>query len=188
MTAVAAPFGFQPVFHPTGFDRGILRTIASGYGTAIYKGSPVILDTNGTIVIGTAAADLLGIFAGVEYTDPSGKPNWSPYWPAGQTVFAGTSPKAYVWEDPATVFAVQANGPIAQSAIGSQADVVNPGAGSALTGLSSAALGAAVAGGAQAQFRIYGFQLTEDNAPGDAFTVVQVQLARSQFIANKVAV
>lgn len=189
MTAVAAPFGFRPVFHPTGLDRGILRTIASAYGTAIYKGGPVILNTNGTIVVGTAAADILGIFNGVEYVDSTGKPNYSTFWPAGQTLFTGTEAKAYVWEDPATVFEVQANGPMPATSVGDQADVVNPGAGNALTGLSTAALSTTLAGaGAQAQFRIYGLSRYEDNAWGDAFTIVQVQMARQQFVSNKVAV
>jgi hypothetical protein len=188
MTAVAAPFGFRPVYHPTGLDRGILRTIASGYGTALYKGMPVTLNTNGTIVAGAAAADILGIFNGVEFIDATGKPNFQNFWPAGQTVQSGTPVNAYVWEDPATVFEVQANGPIVQADVGTQADVVNVGAGNAMTGLSTAALGAVVAAGAQGQFRIMGFALNQDNAIGDAFTIVQVQIARSQFVANKVAI
>lgn len=189
MTAVSAPFGFTPVYHPTGLDRGIRRTIASGYGTAIYKGMLALLNTNGTVVAGTAAADYLGIFAGVEYVDSTGKPNYSPFWPAGQTTFSGTNPNAYIWEDDRTVFEVQANGPVAQAAIGDQTDVVNVGAGSALTGQSTSGVSSTLAGvGVQGQFRITGFRLSEDNSPGDAFTVVQVQMARQQFVANKTAI
>lgn len=189
MTATAAPFGFKPVYHPTGLDRGTKRTIASGYGTALYKGMPVTLATDGTVVAGAAAADIKGIFAGVEYVDPQGKPNYSPFWPAGQTVLSGTIPTAYVWEDPGTVFEVQANGSIAQAAIGDQTDVVNVGAGSAQTGQSTAGVSSALAGaGVQGQFRITAFGGQLDNVAGDAFTIVQVQIARDQFIANKVAV
>lgn len=188
MTATAAPFGFRPVFHPTGLDRGIKRTIAAAYGTNIFKGAPVILNTNGTIVIGTAAADILGIFNGVEYVDATGKPNYSPYWPAGQTLQAGSSPNAYVWEDPATVFEVQSTGSVAATAVGDQADVVNPGAGNTLTGNSTAALGALVGAAAQGQFRVYGLGGGLDNTWGDLFTIVQVQMARQQFVANKVAI
>lgn len=191
MTAVSAPFGFTPVYHPTGLDRGIRRTIASGYGTAIYKGAMVTMNTNGTITLAAAAADFLGVFAGVEYVDPSGKPNYSPYWPAGQTTFNGglSNPNAYVWEDALTVFEVQANGPVPQAAIYDQADVVNVGAGNVLIGLSTSGLNSTLVGvGVQGQWRIVGFRLSADNAPGDAFTVVQVQMARQQTIANKVAV
>lgn len=184
-----APFGFRPAFHPSGLDRAMKYAIAAAYGTAIYKGSPVILNTNGTVVIGTAAADLLGIFAGVQYVDATGKPCYSNYWPAGQTLLTGTVPEAWVYTDPDIVYEVQADGSIPQTAIGDQADVTNVGSGSTSTGLSTATLSSTLAGaGVQAQFRIVGFGQQLDNAPGDAYTVVQVQLARSQYVANKVAI
>ena len=186
MSATSAPFGFRPAYQPTGLDRAKKYTIASAYGTAIYKGMPVILNTNGTIVAGTAAADLLGIFAGVEYTDAQGKPNYSNFWPAAQV---GTNIVAWVYDDPSNVYEVQADGSIAQAGVGDQADVSNVGTGSSTTGLSTATLSSTLAGaGVQAQFRIVGFGQQLDNAPGDAFTIVQVQIARQQYISNKVAV
>jgi hypothetical protein len=186
MSASSSPFGFIPADHPTGHARAYPYTIASAYGTALYKYNPVILNTNGTITAGTTAADLLGIFAGVEYTDSTGKPTWSNYWPASTTA---TNITAYVWADPEIVYNVQANGSIAQTAIGDQADVVNPTTGSTSTGLGSSALNSTLAGaGSQGQFRIIGFNGDPGNAVGDAYTVVQVQLARSQFVANKVAI
>jgi hypothetical protein len=188
MTNVATPFGFRPVFHPTGFDRGILRYVAPAYGTTLYKGQPVALNTNGTIIAATAASDILGILAGIEFIDATGKPNYQNFWPAGQTCAVGTQPRAYVWEDPATVFEVQSVGPVPITAIGDQADAANIGTGNASMGISAAALAAPVGAGTQGQFRIYGFGLYEDNAPGDLFTIVQVQIARHQFVANKVAV
>lgn len=189
MSATSAPFGFRPSYNPIGLERAKLYTIASAYGTAIYKGMPVILNTNGTIVAGTAAADLLGVFAGVEFIDGNGKPTYSNHWPAAQAVLSGTTPKAWVYDDPNEVYEVQADGSIAQAAIGDQADVTNVGTGSAATGLSTATLSSTLAGaGVQAQFRIVGFAQYLDNTPGDAFTIVQVQIARHQYISNKVAV
>jgi hypothetical protein len=189
MGAVSAPFGFRPAYNPIGLERAKKYTIAGGYGSVIYKGMPVTLNANGTITQGAAAADLLGVFAGVEFIDGGGKPTLSNYWPAGQAIFAGSSPVAWVYDDPNEVYEVQADGSIAQTAIGDQADVSNVTAGSTSTGLSAATLSATLAGaGVQAQFRIVGFGQALDNTPGDAFTVVQVQLARSQFVANKVAV
>lgn len=189
MSAISAPFGFRPVYGLNGQARSRQYTIAGGYGTAIYKGMPVILNTNGTIVAGTAAADILGIFEGVEYVDVQGKPTYSPFWPAAQAVMPGTSPRAYVWDDPETVFEVQASGSIPQTAIGDQADVANVGNGSNVTGQSQAQLSATLAGaGAQAQFRIEAISTYPDNIAGDPFTIVQVQIARHQYIANKVAV
>jgi hypothetical protein len=187
MSAVNAPFGFRPTYQPIGLDRAKRYSIANAYNTAMYKGQPVILNTNGTITVGAAAADLLGIFAGCEYTDTAtGRRNVSPYWPASQ---ASTDAIAYVYDDPSDVFEVQADGAIPQTAIGDQADVTNVSNGSTLTGLSQSTLASSLAGaGVQAQFRIVGFGLAVDNAVGDAFTVVQVQIARHQFIANKVAI
>lgn len=184
MSAASAPFGFRPAYHPKGLDRARKYTVASTYGTAIYKGQPCILNTNGTIVVGTAAADLMGIFVGVEFTDSTGKPNYSTFWPAGQVA---TNITAWVYDDPDIVYEVQADGSVAQTAVGDQADVTN--VANNANGLSTCTLASTLAGaGVQAQFRIVGFSLAQDNLPGDAFTVVQVQLARSQFVANKVAI
>jgi hypothetical protein len=189
MSATSTPFGFRPVYHPTGLDRGKKYTIASAYGTAIYKGQPCILNTNGTVTVGTAAADLLGIFMGVEYIDATGKPWVSTYWPASTAVLSGTVPTAWVSDDPDVVYEVQSDGSIAQTAIGDQADVSNVGNFNSGTFTSTCTLSATLAGaGVQAQFRIVGFGQQVDNLPGDAFTIVQVKLARSQFIANKVAI
>lgn len=189
MSATLAGFGFRPVYHPTGLDRADAYTIAAAYATPIYKGSPCTLNTNGTVVIGAVAADILGIFNGVEYVDGNGKPTYSNYWPGA--VSGATAITAYVWTDPQIVYEVQADGSIAQTAVGDQADPTTAAiaTGSTSTGLSAATLSATLAGvGVQAQWRIVGFGLAPDNAPGDAYTVVRVQLARSQFVANKVAI
>lgn len=193
MPATSAPFGFRPAYNPIGLERAKKYAVAAAYGTQMQKGQPCILNTNGTVTVGAAAADLLGILAGFEWTDATGKPTFSTYWPAGQTVLAGTVPIAWVYDDPNEVFEVQSDGSIAQTAIGDQADVSNVGntTGVASGGniLSAATLSATLAGAAaQAQFRIIGFGQGLDNLPGDAFTVVQVQIARHQFISNKVAI
>lgn len=193
MSATNAPFGFRPAYFPTGRERAKKYAVASAYGTQMQKGQPCILNTNGTVTVGTAAADLLGILAGFEYTDANGKPWVSTYWPAGQTVLSGTTPIAWVYDDPGIVYEVQADGSIAQTAIGDQADVSNVSATAGVPSsgnvMSACTLSATLAGvGVQAQFRIVGFGQQVDNTPGDAFTIVQVQLARSQFVSNKVAV
>lgn len=190
MSATSAPFGLRPAYSQDG-DAGNPRlyTIAGGYGTAIYKGMPVLPNTNGTVVAGTAAADWLGMFAGCEFIDATGKPNVSNFWPASQTILTNTVPKAWVKDDPNQVYEIQADGSIAQTALFDQADFTNVGTGSSLTGLSTATLNSTLAGaGVQGQMRIIGFSLAQDNAVGDAFTVVQVTNARHSFFANKVAI
>jgi hypothetical protein len=189
MSAVSAPFGFRPAYHPTGLDRARRYTIAGSYGTVMYKGSMVTLNTNGTVTAAAAAADFLGILAGVEFVDANGKPNLQPYWPASQAILAGTTAYAWVWDDPLMVFEAQANGAVAQTAVGDQTDVVNVSSGSAQTGLSTSGLNSSLAGAAsQGQWAIRGFSLDPNNAVGDAFTIVQVTMARSINLANKVAV
>ena len=188
MSATSAPFGFRPAYNTIGLERAKRYAIASGYGTALYKGQPVTVNTNGTIVTAAGAADLKGILAGVEFVDANGKPNLQPNWPAGQTIPAGGFAYAWVWDDPTIVYEVQATGSIAQAGVGDQADAANISSGSAQTGLSQCGLGSLVGAGNQGQFRVVGFGLAPDNAPGDAYTVVQVQIARDQYVANKTAV
>lgn len=186
MTAAASPFGFVAMRHPSGMARAEAFTIAAAYATAIFKGMPVILNTDGTINAGTAAADLLGVFAGVEYIDATGKPVVANNWPAGG-VTGATNIRAWVYDDPNIEYLVQADGSIPQSAVGAQTDVTN--IGNAANGMSQATVASAVAAaGAQGQFRITGFDLGLDNAPGDAFTKVVVKIARHQYVANKVGI
>lgn len=188
MSATAAPFGLRPIYHQTGYDRATRRHIAGGYATAMFKGQPVAMNTAGQIIAATGAADFKGVLAGVEFIDASGKPNYQPNWPAGQTIAAGTTAWAWVWEDPDTIFEVQGSGPIPLSALGDQADLVNIGAGNAGQGVSTAALGAPVGAGNQGMFRIFGVSLFQDNDWGDPFTLVHVKIARDHFIANKTAI
>lgn len=184
MSATSAPFGLRPVYHPTGLVRAKKYTIASAYGTAIYKNQPVILNTNGTITAGTAAADLVGVFAGCEYTDSTGKRNVSPNWIASTTA---TDIVAWVYDDPDIIFEIQADGSVAQNAIGDAGDLTNASSGSTTTGLSACTFGASTLSGpgASAQLRIVGFGQQVDNAPGDAYTIVQVTINEHSYAAAK---
>lgn len=188
MSATAAPQGLVPVYHPTGIERPQQFQIASGYATSIFKNDPVILAiATGTITVGTAAAALLGVFIGVEYVDLTGKPTYSNFWPASQGTFSGSLINAFVLTDPDTVYEIQAQGPMAQTVLGKEFDIVI-GSGNTSTGLSSTALSVtAAATGAQKQFRVVDFGKAADNAAGDAFTVVRVTLAQSQLRALTVS-
>lgn len=185
MSAVSAPFGFRPAYNPSGVIRPRKYTIASGYSTAIYSGGTVMLEgTGGTITAGGTTGDLLGIFMGCEYTDSTGKPVVSPYWPASTVA---TNIVAWVVDDYTTVFEVQNVGSVTQANIGEEANT-SAASGSTSTGLSTTTL-AAPNGTTQSQWRIIGFGNQVDNLPGDAFTIVQVTLAQSQIaFGNKVGV
>jgi hypothetical protein len=137
MSATNAPFGLRPAFHPSGLDRAqaLAGGIASGYGSDILKGQPVRYVTGGTIEPAAAGQSFAGAFAGVEFTDTTGRRRVSNYWPAS-TAYQTGSCVAYFYNDPLIVYEIQADGSLAQTAIGDQADLSNTTAGSNVTGLS----------------------------------------------------
>lgn len=140
MPNVNAPRGLVPLRHNGG---GLVRTnryeIASGLASNIFRGDPVIpVNTTNRINVATAGARLQGVFHGAEWTDPDGTPRWSPFWPTGQTVKAGTTAYAHVYDDPNIVFEIQTNGTGAAADAGACADVTMATAGSTITGQSGA--------------------------------------------------
>lgn len=184
MSATSAPYGFVPLNHPTGEARAVPYTIASGYATDIYKYQPVKLVTAGSIQAAAAGDALLGVFAGCEYVDANGVPHVSNTWPASTTA---TKIVAYVWDDPLTRFSAQADGSVATTAIGDQADESNATANG--NGMSQATLSATLKGaGVQGQFRIMAFEGSVDNVAGDSFTKVVVQIAKHQLLSPAVAI
>ena len=117
MSSTSAPFGFRASYHNSGQMRPKAYVIASTYAANIFSGDPVKLTDNGVIQLGTSdgtrtgttdGISLLGIFAGCQYLDSSGKPTISPYWPSGAT---GTEITAWVYDDPETLFDVQYTNP-----------------------------------------------------------------------------
>ena len=189
MSATSAPFGFRPAYHPTGLDRAtvLANGIASAYNTGILKGQPVALDTNGNIIIATAGSAFIGVFADVEYTDPSGRRQINNQWPANTAYQAGSC-LAYFYQEQTIVYEVQSNATLAQTSIGDQANMASATAGSTTTGLSQAMLGTVVGASSQGDFRIIDIAPYIDNEWGDSFVIVRVQISRHQYTANIVAI
>ena len=114
MANTNAPFGFREYYGGSGGSATFSQTkrlIASGNGTAIYRGdpvNPVVGPATGYItqgVPGTVRID--GIFAGCEYLSvAAGKKVWSNYWPGSGATGDVT---AYVIDDPNAQFQVQGN-------------------------------------------------------------------------------
>jgi hypothetical protein len=193
MSTNNAPFGMRPVRHLNGKfvppPRAIPGGIASGYDTSIYFQGPVLLNTSGQLEVATTTNDFYGVFAGCQYVSSStGLLTPSMYWPANTAYVAGTL-VAYVWEDPNIIYEIQANGSIASTAVGNQADFSSAiAAGSTTTGLSSATISSSLeTAGQQGQLSIRGLGTEITNTWGDAYTIVEVQIAQSQFVANKVS-
>ena len=209
MSATNAPFGLRPAFHPSGLDRAqaLANGIISGLAVNILKGQPVVYATvatvgstgatNGTIIPagtpGNSAASsgyqVIGAFAGVEFTDTTGRRRVSNYWPAS-TAFQTGSCVAYFYNDQNIVYEIQADGTLAQTAIGGEYNFSAITAGSTTTGLSQAtlAIASAQANAAQGQMRVVDLAPYPDNAWGDAYTIVRVTMSYSQFVAATTAV
>jgi len=187
MSATNAPFGLRPAFHPSGLDRAqaLAGGIPSAYSSDILKGQAVLyVAGSGVIEPVNATGDALsGAFAGVEWTDTTGRRRVSNYWPAN-TAYQTGSCVAYFYNDPNIVYEIQADGSVAQTSIGLDANLSNFAAGSNVTGLSQATMAATpLSTGTQGQLQILDLAPYVDNAWGDNFTIVRVQVARRQISA-----
>jgi len=196
MSSTSAPFGLRPAFHPSGLDRAqaLANGILSGYSSNILKGQPVQYGTTansgtlGTIIAAGTTGAIAGAFAGVEWTDTTGRRRVSNYWPAS-TAYQTGSCIAYFYNDPNIVYEIQADGSLAQTSVGDQADLSNTTAGSNVTGLSQCTLSTTLVGaGNSAQMRIVDLAPLVDNAWGDSYTVVRATINESQFQATTNAV
>ena len=197
MSSTSAPFGLRPAFHPSGLDRAqaLAGGIVSGYASNILKGQPVQYGTTansgtiGTIIAAAATGAIAGAFAGVQWTDTTGRAHVSNYWPANTAYTTGTC-VAYFYNDQNIVYEIQADGSMAQTTIGNEYNFTNITAGSTTTGLSQATLGSATAvgNGVQGQLRVVDLAPYVDNAWGDSYTIVRVVVANSQFFGAVTAI
>lgn len=108
MANTDAPYGLRPIRHMSG---GVVSTneytIATGYATSIFFGDVVQGVADGSIVQAEAGnVDNLGVFAGCSYVNATGEQIFSPYWPASTTA---TNIKAFVYDDPNIIFAIQSD-------------------------------------------------------------------------------
>ena len=198
MSATSAPFGLRPAFHPSGLDRAqaLAGGITSGYSTQILKGQPVAYSASAGVIVplttapasGSAVA-WSGAFAGVEWTDTTGRRRVSNYWPAS-TAYQTGSCVAYFYNDQNIVYEIQADGSMAQTTIGNEYNFSNITSGSTTTGLSQCTLGVstAVGNGAQGDMRVVDIGPYADNAWGDSYVIVRVVNAYSQFFGQFTAI
>lgn len=213
MSLVNAAFGILPDWHPTGQIRPTAYVsygandllIPSGTNVNFYKGMPVKLSigsggaingvtvATGAMVLAplTGTSDTpLGVFAGIEYVDSTGKPWVQNYWPASTTLLAGARQVVYVWDDPEIIYRAQLDGAPSVGAgyalTGKQLNVSNFNTGNTLTGLSTTTLSATVvATASQGQFRIIKLFNDIGNLASDPFPVYEVKLQLSPFVAAK---
>ena len=117
MANTQVQFGFQPY----GIESGIApnfglrrRQIAYNYGTALFRGDPVVsLNTGYIAAVSSQSAPLAGIFWGCEYTTNSpltALPVKSRYWPGVALSSSSIVVTAWIIDDPNEQFLVASLG------------------------------------------------------------------------------
>jgi len=173
-------------------------------GQAFYQYQPVAINSSGQLIPAptlAATGRMFGVFDGVEFTDSQGRRSVAK-WASKATLDASTQIIFWLFTDPAMVYEAQVNGSVLTTAIGQEYnfDATNTAAsgysiGNGGAGFSTTALAAtSVALGAQGQVKVVGlgrevaYPTGQTNAWGDAFTIVQVQIANSQIVAPSISV
>ena len=161
-------FGFRPVLMQGSAYNGQGQqqmTIASNETNSIFMGDPVVLNANGSISRGSSAgAELVGIFNGCFYTDPTTqKPTFSNHYPGA---IVADDIVANVISDPDVIFEVKiddANGGRAQ--VGSTANIATYATGSTKSGISGVALdGSTFATSNASNFAVYDLSTDPENS------------------------
>ena len=108
--AVTAPYGLQPVNRIDGMPyAGAVRQIpvAAGFGTAIFDGDTVVINSDGFLVKSTTtnSGDIVGVCLGGQYVNSSGQTVQGQFIPALAST-SGNPALAYVVDDPMALFKV----------------------------------------------------------------------------------
>lgn len=193
MSTTSAPRGLQPVKMLGGrynSHGATLYKIPAGYATAIFNGDPVIMTASGstrgtiarmnatvTATTITSSGTWLGVFIGCEYVDPTTKqPTWRQYYPGSITPASGDI-IAHVIDDPDALFEIQADGTLAQTALGTNAAIIQTAVGNTTTGNSGLQLDASsIENTSTLPLRIVDFVTRPGSAIGDTYTDVIVRL------------
>ena len=191
MASTASPYGLRAVNELGGLPyAGSTRQFLidpAGYNTNIFNGSIVAINTSGYINIVTTNGDnstpfpagTIGVFVGCSFTNAQGQIIYSQYYPANTASVQGSSITAYVIDDDRAVFQVQANGTLAQTALGMNvilSAVQSTSTGSTTTGNSTTAVSNSAAATSGYAFRVVGFADTPGfSTVGDAFTDILVK-------------
>ena len=164
MPNVNRAFGFTPRRHLNGGVIALSRHhIASGLASNIFQGDAVIpTNTSKNINVASAGVRLLGVFDGVQYVNASGEIKFDHFWPSGTVPKTGTTPDAWVYDDPRILFYCQASAGFALADIGAFGDLTKTVAGSTLTGQSGDQWDSATVGSGTV-LKLYDYDRSPDN-------------------------
>ncbi len=178
MAAVAAPYGMIPVNKLGGrVETGAFGQykMTDSYGTNVFFGDVVALESTGLVQIEIAATTVrpIGVFLGVEFTDPN--LNYKLHAQMWTASTVATDIQAYVADDPRQVFQVQSDGIITQAQLGLNVQFATYVAGNSNIGKSALSVTSTTPATTSGfPLRIVGFVDGPDSAIGDAFTDILV--------------
>jgi hypothetical protein len=188
--AVAAPYGLQPVNRIDGMPyAGAIRQIpvAAGFGTAIFDGDTVVINSDGFLVKSTTtdSGNIVGVCLGGQYVNSSGQTIQGQFIPA----LASTSTNlalAYVVDDPMALFKVAVvtsgttMGTAGRTVVGSNLPLVLN-AGNTITGNSAFAV-TLTGAGTTATIPVRVIDVVPETATGaDAFRELLVKINTHQY-------
>jgi len=185
MANIDAKFGLRPYrqvggnYNNQGVGSYSIQTASiTGVANAIYYGQPVIPLATGMIsYAGSAAGGTvanLGVFVGCEYTDLTGKPVWSNYYPGTASLKSSTACKASIVDDPYALYLINCDAAAADGLVFSNADFVTSTTGSTTTGVSYGELDVSTSNTtATLNLRILGFE----DSPGNSDKTAAGRLA-----------
>ena len=194
MASTLAPYGLRPInlLGGQGFAGSTrLYAIPASYAVNIQYGDPVIITNTGstrgylarfnatttaTTVTSTGGGfGFVGVFVGCTYTDPTYGKVFRQNYTSGNTA---TDIQGYVVDDPDALFQVQADGSLGQTALGTNAALIQTVAGNSGANINSgvALQASSVATTSTLPVRIVDFVNSTTSTIGDAYTDVIVRI------------
>ena len=179
-TNIDAPFGLRPhnklgsIPNSNGMTAYKVQVSATaGSSSAIFQGDMVIPLTNGLVDVSAAdggSVAILGVMAGCQYIDLTGKPVFDNNYPGTASLKSGSEATIFVHDDPHQVYEIQADASLtniatAQALVHSNAEGTGFGSQNGSTGVSIGELSVATAGATTAtdNFRIIGIKDSFDD-------------------------
>ncbi len=171
MANIDAAFGLRPYeksgsnYNNQGVNAYPINFEGSSSGTTslIWTGTPVIPLASGLIdVAGNAnggTVPLLGVFMGCKYIATDGTPTWAPYFPGYAAIKPSTEAIAYVCDNANSLFVINADGALPDSALFANANFATAVTGNNTSGysLGELATGTIASGSATLNMKIVGF-------------------------------
>ena len=187
MANIDAAFGLRAI-GKVGQNRdnqGLSEYGIAASSTAIYQGDPIMMAATGKIIVGTAAAVLLGSLNGVFFTDATtGKPTYANHLNASNTA---SDIVGFVSDDPYERFEIQSDAAFAVADIGKNADLVYA-AGSTPNFVSKVELDHSDLKDATAQLRVIGISKDPENNEAGAADTNVVVIINEHFLKGTVGI